>query len=116
MKNGEGDLISRRRRLHRVDAGLALREAGVHSRFAFGRAVVPGAEQLVQGHEAVGVVHFEILMMEIVSIGVAVEAGGLLDLDLVETDITDNGAEARKIELIDRNDRVLRNDHMQENR
>ena len=91
------------RRSRRVHPRLALLYSAHSSTLlALRRAVVPAAEQLVQRHEPVAVVHLEIFVVEVVAIGVAVEGALAPRLDLIEPDVADNRAEPRVMQLIDR--------------
>ena len=81
-------------------------EAGIHLRFAFLGAVVPGAEPLIERDQAVAaVVHLEIFVMQVVRIGVAIERGLVGDFELVEADMAVDRAKAGDVQLEERDDR-----------
>ena len=63
-------------------------ETSLHLLIGFFRAVVPIAEPLIERHNAISaVVHFEIFVMQVVGVGVAIERRIFRDLKLVETDM-----------------------------
>src|SRR5688500_10144751 len=87
---------------------LAL-EAFVHARLGFLAAVVPGAEPQIERDQAVAaVIDLEILVMEVVRIGVAVECDALGELEPVEADVAVERAEAGEMQLVQADDRVRR--------
>src|SRR4051812_9000824 len=69
-----------------VGARLLLLVAGLHAGLAFLAAVVEGAKPAVEGDQAVAVIHLEVFVVEVVDIGVAIDAGVLPEFDLVEAD------------------------------
>lgn len=80
-----------------IGAGLAPFITGLHQRVALPGSVVPCAESLVEGHEAVAIIHLKELVVEIVGIGMAIDRCLLAHHDLVETDMANNSAAHRKV-------------------
>ena len=58
-----------------------------------------GAEPFVEGHQAVAVVHFEILVMQVVDIGMGGDAAGVTHFNLVKADVAGDGAKAGAVQL-----------------
>ena len=65
------------RRCLRLGVGALLGPliAGLHSRLGFARSVMEGAEPFIERNEAVAVVYLEILVVQVVNVGVAVDRG-----------------------------------------
>ena len=78
---------------------------------------MPGAEPQIERYHAVAaVVHFEILVMEVVRVGMAIERDALGDFEPVEADMAIERTEAGEMQLEQPDDRVRRDDDAGSNR
>jgi len=69
-------------------------------------AVVPGAKKLIERNGAVGVVHLEVLVMQVMREGVGVDGGVLAEHNLVEADMADHRARAGDVQMIEQQQRM----------
>lgn len=77
--------------------------ACVHLRLRFLGTVVPSAEPLIEGNQAVGtIVYFEMLVVQVVEIGVAIERGVFRQFQLFKADVAIDGAIACHVKLEER--------------
>ena len=60
---------------------------------------MPGAKHPIEGHQTIGVIYLEILVMQVMGVGVAVECGAAR-LDLVEPDMAHHGPGAGDLQMI----------------
>jgi len=76
---------------------------------------VPGADPLVDRQHAVGIVHLEILVVQVVRKGMGIDQPFLSGLDLVEPDMADHGAGACHLKMVEHQQRMRRYDQVQQN-
>ena len=70
-------------------------------------AVVPGAKPLIERDQAIAaIVHFEILVMQVVYEGMTGEHGLVRELELFEADMAIDGAEPGYMQLEQADDRI----------
>ena len=70
-------------------------ETDIHFLFRFVRSVVEGSEPLVQWNDAVGVVHFEMLVVQIVGEAMRVYGAAFRKNDFVESRVVGSWRKAR---------------------
>ena len=91
-------------------------KAGAHQFVALFRSVVKSAEPLVDRDQAVPVVHLKELVVQVVNVSMAIDRGFIRNLDLVEANVPRDRAKPRIVQLIQRDDRVRRQDQVVEGR
>ena len=62
---------------------------------------MPGAKPLVQGQRSVGIIHLEVLVVEVMRIGVGVDGSLFPGLDLVEADMADHGPGPPDLQVVE---------------
>ena len=85
---------------------------GIHESVAFLRSVVPSPEPLVQRQGAIGIVHLEVFVVEVVREGVGIHRGFVADRDPIEADMTHDSAGTRDMKVIKRGEWVRRHDQV----
>jgi len=74
--------------------------ARIHSFLGLLGPVVPAAEPLIEGDQAIAaIVHLEILVVQVVKVSVAIERSVIGEFKLLEADVTVERAVSRHVEL-----------------
>ena len=62
---------------------------------------MPSAKQLIEGRRAIGVIHFEVLVMQVVHISVGIDGAVIADFDLVKSDMPYHGTRSGDLQVVE---------------